>query len=276
MGDWASGYGLATAASLVIVASGCSLLLSTDDLSGDREDAAGASDADGGSSLSEGLLLWFPFDEGTGTTADDKGPAAQTGTLGGGAMWTQGRIGSAIAFDGAEGSVVRVNWHPSIALGEELHALTWAAWVKADERTCCPRLYSHGHVFDIKLNGQKAQLSAGGQYQATSYRLPYGEWHHLAVTFERGKVAWYVDGFSVPNSSSGTFTEDAVFSDKQGTDSNRHVVRWNDHDAGSPRRRSRVAPRARARRDRRGRQASSLRRTAACVGERSGRPSSGR
>src|SRR5262249_7122177 len=51
------------------------------------------------------LGAYWHFDENSGPTAADSSVNANTGTLGGGASWTAGRFGSALAFDGLNDEV---------------------------------------------------------------------------------------------------------------------------------------------------------------------------
>lgn len=50
-----------------------------------------------------GLVAYWSFDEGSGTTAEDFSPAnANTGNLTNGPTWTTGQIGRAVSFDGVD------------------------------------------------------------------------------------------------------------------------------------------------------------------------------
>ena len=51
-------------------------------------------------SLTEGLVGWWKFDEGSGTVAYDSSGNGNDGNLMGGPSWTSGKIGGALSFDG--------------------------------------------------------------------------------------------------------------------------------------------------------------------------------
>jgi hypothetical protein len=74
-----------------------------------------------------GLVAYWPFDEGSGTTAFDMSGNGNDGVLEGGAQWVaQGRLGGAIEFDGSTG-LVRA---PFIPFNER--SFTVAMWVNPD------------------------------------------------------------------------------------------------------------------------------------------------
>ena len=64
--------------------------------------AAGSMTVDSSNSLVNGLLLWAPLTEGTGTTADCIVHAGHTGTQSGGVSWASTDIGTVASFDGSD------------------------------------------------------------------------------------------------------------------------------------------------------------------------------
>jgi concanavalin A-like lectin/glucanase superfamily protein len=192
----------------VLAASGCFLAISADDYTkGDREDlpdgaspppdGATAGDASvGGDSAPTSipdLIGSWSFDEGMGTVAHDATPRANDGTLKGTAAWADGRIGRALAFDGTT-SRVEVPRHPSLAVTT---AFTVAMWVNLDVVTYDERIFADGYSFGIKINNRKPQLELGGRYAIGAYAIPVNEWHHIAVTFDKGQVIWSIDGLPI-------------------------------------------------------------------------------
>src|SRR5204862_137856 len=67
----------------------------------------------GSSSLTTGLVGYWPFDEGGGSTASDASGSGNTGTLVSGPEWTAGRRGSALARSGVA-SYARVAAPPAL------------------------------------------------------------------------------------------------------------------------------------------------------------------
>jgi hypothetical protein len=190
---------------------GCILLVSTDGYAGPDEptspdaeggpiDRDGSSDVADGPSTSDaatvipGLLAAWSFDEGAGTVARDSTPRHNDGALMDGAKWVPGKIGQALAFDGVT-SRVMVARHPSF---EVTTVFTLAYWANLDEVAYDQRVFANGYSFSVKVNNRHMQLDVGAHSAYGSYVLPIGQWHHFAVTFDLGKVVWYVDGFAMP------------------------------------------------------------------------------
>src|SRR5262249_14575152 len=136
------------------------------------------------------LIGAWTFDEGAGTIAHDSSSFHNDGTLKGGASWTTGRKGGAVLFDGVSGHVTG----PHTTSLEVKDTFTVAAWAKLAAVAYDQRFFANGYAFDLKLNNRKPQLELADAYSATTFELPPGEWHHLALTFERGTPKWYVDG----------------------------------------------------------------------------------
>src|ERR1035437_7177535 len=78
--------------------------------------------------VTNGLLGWWPFDEGLGTKTFDASGHGRTGTLIGNPLpaWTNGISSSALEFDGIQNSVQVPNDMGLTPAG----AMTLATWVK--------------------------------------------------------------------------------------------------------------------------------------------------
>jgi len=72
-----------------------------------------------------GLVAYWKFDEGNGTTASDSSGNGNTGTLINGPLWTAGKVGNALYFDGIDDIVTVANSN-SLGLSS---AFTLSAWV---------------------------------------------------------------------------------------------------------------------------------------------------
>jgi hypothetical protein len=142
------------------------------------------------SALDRDLVAVWHLDETSGAIASDVfGKSA--GSLTGGATWTAGKKNGALAFDGADGTAMTIPNPVHIPLGA---AFTVALWVRANEARYDQRLWAYGRLSYAKLNVRRPQLDVAGVYATSSRSIPVGEWHHLVVTFDAGKVVWYVDG----------------------------------------------------------------------------------
>jgi hypothetical protein len=105
-----------------------------------------------------GLAGFWKFDEGGGSTAADFSGNGNTGTLVNAPVWTAGKVGRALDFNGQDAHVV-IAANPAL---DNLNAVTMAAWIY-------PRADLHWHVLD-KGDGDK-RLYAEGQGAGVSRRL---------------------------------------------------------------------------------------------------------
>ena len=81
--------------------------------------------AEASASFTSNLVAYWKFDEGTGTTTADSSGNGNTGTLTNGPLWTAGRIGNALYFDGIDDNVT-VPDSNSLDLS---NSFTLSAWV---------------------------------------------------------------------------------------------------------------------------------------------------
>ena len=77
--------------------------------------------------LSDGLVLYLPFDEGSGKVANDLSGNKHNGVING-ATWTKGKFGAALDFNGVD-NFVKVPYDDDFIITE---AITLGAWVTAN------------------------------------------------------------------------------------------------------------------------------------------------
>jgi hypothetical protein len=159
------------------------------------------------------LLAHYRFDEGSGTTAADATRTWPHATLVGGATWTDGRLGEAVALDGAGGYIALP---PGLLTG--LSELTVGAWVWVVELASggsggsTPQGNTSARVFDLgfskltymymtprtglgkarfatKMSGMDAE-----DVVDAAVPLPTGAWAHVAVTIADQIGIFYVNG----------------------------------------------------------------------------------
>ena len=158
-----------------------------------------------GSSTSSGgtgtLIGHWKLDEGAGTTTADATTNNVTGTLVNGPVWTSGKSGQALTFDGV---------NDRVDLGNPAHlcltgAMTLTAWVWIDSFTGNGRIVNkqgasgnRGWSLNIEGGGYASfQIArdASTLLYVNSSALPLREWLHLAGTYEPGvALRCYVNG----------------------------------------------------------------------------------
>jgi hypothetical protein len=160
-----------------------------------------------------GLIAYWKFDEGSGTTTGDASGNGNSGTLVNGSVWSAGRVGKALLFDG-------INDHVTVADSNSLDlssAFTLSAWVNpastfTDFRSILVKNYSYylyasvaSYCGDGTPLGGFSGITAQTACQPSP--LPVNTWTHLAVTYNGSTLTFYRDGVAVATSSaSGTLS----------------------------------------------------------------------
>ncbi len=151
----------------------------------------------------EGLVAYYPFNEGAGAVAVDKSGSGNDGRVVGDVRWARGRYGSALELGGTDGYVdcgaggsldigaagtIAVWCRPASVRGGLVNWSTGSGW--SDERL----------VLAVNTYGGGARLLAcmadgkGFQQFRTFSELRPGEWTHLAFAFDGKSVQVYQDG----------------------------------------------------------------------------------
>jgi len=163
----------------------------------------------------DGLVIYLPFKENTGTTTYDHSPKGNDGTItdGEGDQWSTGKYGYAVDLGNGDYISAGVN-------GLNKSQGTAELWVKpnwdGDDNT------DH-HFFDggsgtfknrltlYKYTDNKLWFWYAGPTDWSGTMLSYdisswnnGEWHHLAATWSSSSAKLYVDGQLVNSSNPGT------------------------------------------------------------------------
>jgi hypothetical protein len=149
--------------------------------------AAGLGDPD--------LIGYWQFDEGSGTTVEDRSLNEFEGTLYGGTTWTEGVHGSAVQFDGSDAYV-----GTDLSLLNDLEGFTLACWVSGSNTSTYAGVIGQNDLvefgFTSENGGQLGVWMAGNQWQfvGADYDFPYPSWHHVALTGDPSGVVIYIDG----------------------------------------------------------------------------------
>ena len=155
-----------------------------------------------------GLVGYWTFNEGSGTTAADSSGNGYNATLVNGVSWVTGEIGDAVSANGTNQyvSIPAVNVSTT-------NAVTVTLWVNRTysasagdvlfEATTNYNQSTTGFGFfpdDSTCGGIQAALLGNVGYTANCYAQPSsGVWHHLAVVYDKSQtganeVSFYLDG----------------------------------------------------------------------------------
>jgi len=166
-----------------------------------------------GKSLSDGLVGYWKFDEGTGTSSPDFSGNNATATLSGTTLpsWGSGKYGTGVTFDGLTGYVTTGTTYP-FGTG----SFTVAAWYKSSQSSPFLGIVgaaNPGNNTGFALENNNGQLAAwvNGVMSSGSTGINNNQWHHLLFTRNGSSLNFYIDGkldiATTTSSSSVTTTQ---------------------------------------------------------------------
>jgi len=164
----------------------------------------------------EGLVLYFPLNEGPGNTVKDLSGEGNNGKIEGGANWVDGKIGKALEFDGVSGYVAAPD-SKSLDFTEAITVELWvrpnAGWAN-DNWYCLIRKGNIGpealgvdrpNFFLIQTHPQDgsnqielaySHASNNNDWVPSGSALDVGVWYHIAgvVNPSGGEMLIYING----------------------------------------------------------------------------------
>ena len=155
--------------------------------------------------LVDGLIAYWPLDEGEGTTAADAYTGTHNGTVENGATWVAGKVGSALEFYGGEGGGdVSIPMHAELMPPEVFSVQAWANWNSHDINWAgiVSNFYDTGSneggwlLFGWSYDSVWFALETGNtQYtEINGGAMGTGVWHHLVGVYDGSFMRLYVDG----------------------------------------------------------------------------------
>lgn len=159
--------------------------------------------AHGQSTVDDGLLLYYSFDEDFGAVVRDASGGGRTGEVDGASWVAQGARGGAYRFDSNEQCILADD--AGLPQGDEPR--TMSVWIKLNvlypEMTTGLLTYgshSYNHLSGVGMDWRNGRdqyyfTQHGGVALSRQKMTQPGQWHHLAYVYEgEGRHHLYVDG----------------------------------------------------------------------------------
>lgn len=150
--------------------------------------------------LSDDIVLFMTFDEGSGTTVHDLSKYKNDGEIKGDAKWVEGKHGKGIIFDGGKTAIFV---KPSDVLTKLKEPMSVGMWINPKafpvEWQCIAEMESQP---GNRTNGWKAGIhntnpvftTYGVKDHYAKGSLEAGKWQHLAYTYDGKTVKFYING----------------------------------------------------------------------------------
>jgi len=153
----------------------------------------------------QSLVGAYGLDDGAGTTTVEATGANGVGTLVNGPVWTTGRFGQALDFDGVNDRVVVNN-----PLNLPTVDFTYSFWTRLDtvnDETfvMIPNTSGGNELYLVSESGRVgAYVDGARRARSNSGSVVAGSWTHIAVTRQGAAIRIYIDG--VQNGSTGSYS----------------------------------------------------------------------
>lgn len=174
-----------------------------------------------------GLVLYLPFDEGSGTVVKDLSGNNNNGTLKGAPKWVKGKFGTALQFNGAENkNYVEVPDNASLNPATEITCAAWiyfdkfigsggviSKYIGANNQRGYSLRMDHTNALSVASDCSSDGTANAGKYTTASTpanMLKEGQWQHIATAFKAKQyLRLYVNG--VLKGETATGVTDSLF-----------------------------------------------------------------
>ncbi|MDE0085018.1 MAG: LamG domain-containing protein [Candidatus Poribacteria bacterium] len=146
--------------------------------------------------VDDGLVAYWPFNEGAGKTAVDVTGNGHDGKFEGAPKWVDGKFGTALEFDGA-GDYVAVADDDALDLTKNITLMAWFS--PNDVLTSRRLMVKNDSIFVIFDFGNKNSIDFlvkpnNTHAESTTTDWKVGEWYHFAGTFDGKTMKVYING----------------------------------------------------------------------------------
>jgi hypothetical protein len=139
-----------------------------------------------------GLVGYWPFDEGTGTVANDASGNHNTGILSSAPAWVTGKVGGALNFNGSS-NYVSVSTGPALTY----NPITFATWVReagSQYGTFMIGKATYGGFLRDTGGSQYEWDISAPEYNVFASIPSFNQWHFVVGTYDGNVQKLYVDG----------------------------------------------------------------------------------
>jgi hypothetical protein len=154
----------------------------------------------------EGLMLYLPFDEGSGDVAKDASGNGNDGELQGKGKWVEGKFGKALHLSAAA-DYVEVPHSDSLDIKQDI---TMEIWAKVDSISADPycsfitkctadsvgayMLHVDGSAGEVVIDPLVFINNSYAQWPSARGAAPFGEWHYFTGSYDGSEYRTYIDG----------------------------------------------------------------------------------
>lgn len=147
--------------------------------------------------VEDGLVAYWPFDEGAGKTASDATGNGHNGEFEGAPKWVAGKFGTALEFDGDDDHVV-VPDDDALDLTDNVTLMAWFS--PNDVLTSRRMMVKNDSIFVIFDFGNSKEgidflvkpNNTSAESTTTDWKV--GQWYHFAGTFDGKTMKVYING----------------------------------------------------------------------------------
>ena len=164
-----------------------------------------------------GLVGYWKFDEGSGTTFADASGSGHAGTLATAQIWVPGYQGSALLFGGITAPNASV---PNL----DMNVWSYSAWIKraavsaSSDKVVLGSHNTGGWGIGFHSDNTILQTKIGVNAHYSTHSVADTAFHHIAVTYSGTQVCFYLDGtFDNCVAATDTFSSSAGVYDVGGT-----------------------------------------------------------